>query len=115
MFQIKSVISWASEPPHLTFCFQRFCFPETYPPPSGALLLDFFGDVLHQIAGLAVEDFAELDDGVNGHASIIHEAVYRLGVDLVDFAKVYLLQALLVHKIEEFGIRNRHSLSSFVP
>ena len=27
----KSVISWACEPPHLTFCFQRFGFPGLYP------------------------------------------------------------------------------------
>ena len=30
----KSVISWACEPPHLTFCFQKFGFPGIHPPVS---------------------------------------------------------------------------------
>jgi hypothetical protein len=31
VFRNKTIISWAGEPPHYTFCFQRFGFPGLYP------------------------------------------------------------------------------------
>ena len=48
VLQIKSVISWAGEPPHLTFCFQRSGLPEIHPPPlfnQTSDFMDTFGRV----------------------------------------------------------------------
>ena len=37
----KSVISWACEPPHYTFCFQRFCFSRNTPRVSAKRVPQF--------------------------------------------------------------------------
>ena len=52
-------------------------------------------DILHNIPWLAVEDFTQLDNGINGHATVIHQTVNSFGVNLVSIAKVNFFDTLL--------------------
>ena len=92
----KSVISWASEPPHYTFCFQRFGFPGIHPgcqrkgcrsfldkigavfpcflcfwKPSrlttkAFVLLNTLPHILHEVCGLTVQHITNLLQRIHG-------------------------------------------------
>ena len=100
--QNKSVISWASEPPHYTFCFQRFGFPGIHPgcqrkgcrsflDKIGAVfpcflcfwkpfrlttkpfvLLNTLPHILHEVCGLAVQHITNLLQRI--HGQMLHGA-----------------------------------------
>lgn len=92
----KSVISWACEPPHYTFWFQRFGFPEIHPrcqrkggqsfidrigavfpcflcfwkpirlTTKAVVLLNTLPHILHEVCGLAVQHITNLFQSIHG-------------------------------------------------
>lgn len=59
-----------------------------------------FRDIFHQIARLAVQNFAKLHDGIYRDASIVYKTIHSLGIDSIFIAKVNFLDPPNLHEIK---------------
>lgn len=83
------------------------------PDPDGVPFGSGFGfDIFHQVAGLAVEDFAEHFDGVGADAFVALEPRDLAGADMVVFDQGILGDALRLHHGPEFGVGNHEIQAS---
>jgi len=80
---------------------------------SAKLFLDFCRrDIFHNISWLAIQNLTQAHYGINSNASVVHQAVDSLWVNLISISQIYLSYPMGLHQIKQFFVRNRHLQTS---